>query len=273
MKHFLGLFYRLAAAGLILLALGFSLAAAQTGGSYDLTWWTIDTGGSGGGMGADKRVTGGSYELLSTVGQPETEVSAISAGDYTLSNGFWSADLKIISGIYLPIIIKGALPDLVGSFTLDPAGPALNAGQPALITAVVTNTGAAATGAFWVDFYINPSTTPTVNRRWNDLCSMSPCYGLAWYVTDLNPGQSVTLTSAPGNYGEAYSNWPGYFASGVSSLYLYVDSWNPGVATGGVAESSETNNLYQYPGGVVVTGLDVTSDAGSPPDIPPRPAP
>ncbi len=245
----------------LLLLAGGGLAYAQSGGSYDLTWWTIDGGGA-------VAVSGGPYTLLSGVGQPDAAPNA--GGGYTLQSGFWPSYLPA-GDIYLPIIMNGApAPDLVGAFTLGPAGPNFNAGQPVAINVTVTNQGAGSAGPFWVDFYINPSATPTVNSRWNDLCSLNPCYGLAWYVSGLGAGQTINLSS--GNYAANYSFWPGSFAGGTTNLHLYVDTWNPGVSGGGVNESNEGNNLYTYPGGVVVTGLGAGGvETLSPADLPPRP--
>ncbi len=254
---------------LILLFLAGSLAAyAQTGGGYILTWWTVDVGGEQAASGS------GGYTLRSTAGQPDADPAASSGGGYTLLSGFWPS-VKWVHHLVLPIILKNPLPDLVGSFSLTPDQANYPSGTPVLITAVVTNNGSAAAGPFWVDFYINPSQTPAVNRPWNDLCGMSPCYGLAWYVSGgLGAGQSVTLTSADA-LGD-YSIWPGHFASGTTDLYLYVDSWNPTVSSGGVAESNENNNLSERHG-LVVSGLGV-GEAGQPSDLPaaadlpPRPA-
>jgi hypothetical protein len=61
------------------------------------------------------------------------------------------------------------------------------------------------------------------------------------------------LTATPSSYAANYSNWPGWFSAGTTDLYLYVDNWNPGVATGAVAESDETNNQFHI-GGLTVTG-------------------
>jgi hypothetical protein len=173
--------------------------------------------------------------------------------------------------LYLPLVLKNyqPLPDLVGSFSLTPDKASFTAGEPVLVTAIVTNVGPAAAGPFWVDFYVNPSQVPGVNDPWNEVCGMSPCYGIAWYVSGgLAPGQSVSLTS--NSYAGDYSIWPGYFASGTSDLYLYVDSWNRPASAGGVLESDETNNLAERHG-LTVTGLagDLSS---SPANLPPRPA-
>jgi len=247
----------------LLLVGGGLLAYAQTGGGYDLTWWTVDSGG-------ETVAIGGEYILLTTAGQPDADPAAPSGGGYTLLSGFWPSAKPAYNLLYLPIVLKGSLPDLVGSFSLTPNNP--DAGEPVLITAVITNVGTPAADAFWVDFYINPSQVPSVNLAWYDICGMTPCYGMAWYVSGgLAPGQSVTLTSTPDSYAVAYSIWPGYFASGTSDLYLYVDSWNPTVSTGGVLESDETNNLAARQ--IRVTGLGVADEGlPSPADLPPRPA-
>ncbi|RME98819.1 MAG: hypothetical protein D6768_16430 [Chloroflexi bacterium] len=255
---------------ILLLVAGTGGAFAQTGGNYDLTWWTVDSGGSGGGIGSSKQVSGGSYELLSTAGQPEGP-SSISGGAYTLKSGFWPGSVPNFN-TYLPVVMKTILhpPDLVGSFTLSPAGPNFNAGSPVTINVVVTNQGDFPVGGFWVDFYINPSGTPTVNVRWNDLCSLNPCYGLAWYVSSLGARQSINLSS--NNPAHNYSIWPGYFAGGSTTLQLYVDSWNPGVSSGSISEGDEGNNLYTYPGGIVVTGVTSSGGSAATVDLPPRPA-
>ena len=179
--------------------------------------------------------------------------------------------------VYLPIIVHGGttanLPDLTGGFHLTPDQTSFNTGANVLVTAVVTNVGSAAADGFWVDFYLNPSSAPGVNTRWSDVCSLSPCYGLAWYVPGLEAGQSVTLTSTPDSYAVAQSRWSGYFASGTSDLYLYVDSWNPTVSTGAVLESNENNNQSERHS-LTVTGLNpVAIEESTPPDLPPRPVP
>jgi uncharacterized repeat protein (TIGR01451 family) len=178
--------------------------------------------------------------------------------------------------LFLPLILKTLpiFPDLVGSFTLTPNQTNFAAGTPVIITVVVTNVGAAAADSFWVDFYINPAVTPGVNIPWNQACSLSPCYGIAWFVPPgLDPGESVTLTSTPASYATLQTIWPGSFASGTSDLYLYVDSWNPTVDAGGVFESNESNNGAERHG-FTVTGLGASSaELPDPSQLPPRPAP
>lgn len=265
---------------LIVITAALSLAAvvrvanAQTGNGYDLTWWTVDNGGSGGGnVGDGKQVTGGDYTLLSTAGQhdadPVNTNGQVTGGSYSLRSGFWPGENLVPSYVYLPIVLKSPLPDLIGTFTINPSSP--NAGEPVVVTAVITNQGSVAASAFWVDFYINPSTTPSVNQRWDSICGISPCNGIAWFVPGgLSPGSSVMLTS--NSFDPDQSIWPGYFEAGTTDLYIYVDSWNPGVATGGVVESNEGNNT-DYLGGLTVSGLEVSGQSVPAPNLPPRPAP
>jgi hypothetical protein len=248
--------------GALLLVSSGLVAYAQTGAGYVLTWWTVDAGGETG-------ISGGNYLLFSTAGQPDADL-AVNGGQYTLFSGFWPGEQRRPGTLYLPLILRSyahAL-DLTGTISLSPDKSSYSAGEPVLVTAVVTNQGDAPAGPFWVDFYINPSRPPAVNLRWNDICGLSPCYGLAWYVSNgLAAGQSVTLTS--NNYPAGYSIWPGYFPSGATDLYLYVDVWNPTVPSGAVAEGDENNNLAERHG-LTVTGF--TSSANpNPADLPARP--
>ncbi|MEN3000632.1 MAG: hypothetical protein ABDI19_02185 [Armatimonadota bacterium] len=68
-------------AALALLSL--TLAHAQQGGGYDLTWWTIDGGGI-------TFATGGTFHLGGTAGQPDaTSADELTGGTYRLTGGFW----------------------------------------------------------------------------------------------------------------------------------------------------------------------------------------
>jgi hypothetical protein len=73
-----------------------SLATAQTGGGYDLTWSTIDNGG-----GAS---AGGGYTLNGTIGQPDAG-TALAGGGYTLVGGFWGG-ARTPYRVYLPLIVR-----------------------------------------------------------------------------------------------------------------------------------------------------------------------
>jgi hypothetical protein len=81
---------------LLVLSIGASLALAQSGGGYDLTWNTVDGGGA-------MFSTGGSYSLGGTIGQ--ADAGEVSGGAYTLAGGFWSG-VAVLFGIYLPLIMK-----------------------------------------------------------------------------------------------------------------------------------------------------------------------
>ncbi|NIP25146.1 MAG: hypothetical protein GWN67_17655 [Phycisphaerae bacterium] len=56
------------------------LITSSSSGQYELDWYTIDGGGG--------RSSGGPYELLGTIGQPDAAWSA--GGDYELLGGFLS---------------------------------------------------------------------------------------------------------------------------------------------------------------------------------------
>jgi len=239
-------------------------------------------------------ITGGGTGLTYT---PNPGFVGVDTFTYTISDGNGGVAAATVtvtvaapnSTIYLPLVMNNMalLPDLVASFSLNPANP--TAGQSVMVTVVITNQGSAGTGPFWADFYINPSVPPTgPNVPWNAVSS----YGIAWYVpASLGPGQSLTLTSisggycapptpggsTPGAYCDANTIWPGAFASGAKDLYLFVDSWNPTVATGAVTESDETNNRAErhFPAPLAgAADFDVqTMDVRRPEDLPERPRP
>ena len=75
-------------------------ALAQTGGAYDLSWWTIDSGGA--------VLTGTPYALAGSVGQTEPG-PVLSGGGYNLVSGFWpGAGITVLTGgeIYLPLVLQ-----------------------------------------------------------------------------------------------------------------------------------------------------------------------
>ena len=76
---------------------GTAPAVAQSGGSYDLSWNSVDGGGGISG--------GGSYILSGTLGQPDANL--LSGGDYTLGGGFWGGG--VLAGwyqVYLPLVMR-----------------------------------------------------------------------------------------------------------------------------------------------------------------------
>lgn len=74
---------------------------AQSGGPYDLSWFTVDGGGG--------RSAGGTYTLHGTVGQADAGVG-MSGGEYALWGGFWAGQQSIYSRIFLPLILRGQGP-------------------------------------------------------------------------------------------------------------------------------------------------------------------
>jgi hypothetical protein len=82
---------------LVVLLLGLtSPVLAETSATYDLSWWTVDGGGSTG-------LTSGDYTLSGTIGQPDAGV--LSNGDYDVAGGFWQSLLAKLE-VFLPLIKK-----------------------------------------------------------------------------------------------------------------------------------------------------------------------
>ena len=65
--------------------------------SYDVSWWTIDGGGAQG-------LTGGTYSLSGTIGQPDASLRG--AGTYSVGGGFWP-DMQDFFRIFAPLIQRG----------------------------------------------------------------------------------------------------------------------------------------------------------------------
>lgn len=73
-------------------------ANAQSGGGYDLAWWTVDGGGG--------RSSGGGFELTGTVGQADAGVQMV-GNSYTLVGGFWGSAMAASEGkVYLPLVVR-----------------------------------------------------------------------------------------------------------------------------------------------------------------------
>jgi hypothetical protein len=67
----------------------------QLGDGYDLTWNSIDGGGTMFSMGG--------YSLGGTIGQPDA--GTLSGASYTLAGGFWVGGSNGYK-VYLPLIVK-----------------------------------------------------------------------------------------------------------------------------------------------------------------------
>ena len=87
-------------------------ANAQTGGGYDLTWSTIDSGGQ-------MFSTGNGYELGGTIGQSDAG-TLTGTGGYELQGGFWPAAAPAGCG---PCLLYA---DFVNQATAAPYGPGAN---------------------------------------------------------------------------------------------------------------------------------------------------
>mgnify|MGYP000473091717 CR=1 FL=1 len=74
------------------------VARAQSGGGYDLSWNTIDGGGT-------TWSEGGGYSLGGTAGQPDAGV--LSGGGYTLAGGFWGG-AAVQYRVYLPLVLRNS---------------------------------------------------------------------------------------------------------------------------------------------------------------------
>lgn len=88
----------------LFLFLAVSSAIAQSGGLYELSWFTLDSGGG--------QSHGGDYAISGTIGQPEASV-LMSGGQFTVQGGFWYPTADIIvdpppegQKVYLPIVLR-----------------------------------------------------------------------------------------------------------------------------------------------------------------------
>jgi hypothetical protein len=83
---------------LVLLCLvgSMGMAAAQSGGGYDLSWSTIDGGGV-------MLSTGAGYALGGTIGQPDAGTSTGSG--YSLAGGFWAGLVEQFK-VFLPLVLR-----------------------------------------------------------------------------------------------------------------------------------------------------------------------
>ena len=65
-------------------------ARAQSGGGYDLSWWTIDGGGI-------TFAAGGAFDLGGTAGPPDAS-NALTGGAFSLTGGFWFTPCILSNG-------------------------------------------------------------------------------------------------------------------------------------------------------------------------------
>lgn len=94
MKHFTTTSRMMVLVAIALLLI-VSTTLARSG--YDLSWWTVDSGGG--------TASGGPYTLTGTVGQPD--VGTLTGDGYTLSGGFWGAGAVAAEyKVYLPVVLR-----------------------------------------------------------------------------------------------------------------------------------------------------------------------
>ncbi|MEM7343856.1 MAG: DUF11 domain-containing protein, partial [Chloroflexota bacterium] len=192
-----------------------------TQGSYD----------SGTGLWSVGSLTNGSSATLTLAAQVNlgtrgqtivntAQKSSSDQGDTTTSNDSATASFSVNA------------PDLiVDSITANSSG----------VTVVVKNLGPAPViDAFWIDAYINPSSTPTQNQIWPNIAS----HGLVWGidgssgVLPLGVNQTLTLTKDGAHYYASLSSFPASLPAG-SSVWAQVDSINLSTSYGNVQESHE----------------------------------
>jgi hypothetical protein len=82
--------------GILSLTLALALLAGTSTAwaQYDLSWWTVDSGGA-------MWSIGGGYELGGTIGQPDANTTPMTGGGFELAGGFW------VSGIAGPALCPG----------------------------------------------------------------------------------------------------------------------------------------------------------------------
>lgn len=91
-----------AAALMVAYLLGAATALAQSGGGYDLTWSTIDSGGA-------MSSTGNGYELGGTIGQADAGELTGDNG-YALTGGFWAAGVPCPCQLFGDLVDVNSLP-------------------------------------------------------------------------------------------------------------------------------------------------------------------
>ncbi|MBN1584393.1 MAG: hypothetical protein JXA89_27045, partial [Anaerolineae bacterium] len=161
---------------------------------------------------------------VNTTGDLTSSAGNSGAATDTLTVGYWSYFFPVVLNTY------AFAPDLVvQSIVLTNSD----------VEVIIRNNGLApVVDDFWVDLYVNPRATPSVNQTWQLLCDE----GVSWGVTrDIAPGEAVTLTLNSSYLVAKKTNFDGL--AGGEVIYVLVDSANPGIDYGAVQESDETNNL------------------------------
>ena len=146
--------------------------------------------------------------------------------------------LPAVHHVFLPLVVRDyrGVNLVVESIEVDPPNP--SPGEPVVVSVTIRNVGPSPIGtSFWVDLYLDPVGTVRPGVRWDEICDE----GVAWRVTGLGGGESLTLRSDQG--APNYTYWTGRFAAQPDPhlLYAVVDVW-PGPA-GAVEEDEEGDNV------------------------------
>jgi hypothetical protein len=156
------------------------------------------------------------------------------------------------------VVPPSDLPDLVVEKLAVTPEESLGSGQ-VTVTVTIRNEGLSdARSGFWVELFMDPETTPTLNST-----IVGEAEGVLWYVPGLLAGEAVSL--GLGEADERYTNFSGQLPPGRHQFYVYVDAYNTEGQVGLVAEGDESNNLL---GPLVVETGQGSPDGGSEPSSP-----
>jgi len=72
----------------VLLCVSVLVFGQSSGGDFELTKSTIDSGG--------RTSTGGNFSLTGTIGQPDANPQMSSEGEFLLTGGFWAKAIDLI---------------------------------------------------------------------------------------------------------------------------------------------------------------------------------
>jgi hypothetical protein len=162
---------------LVLLLIGTGAVLAQTGGGYNLSWFSIDSGGT--------TSAGSGYSLSGTIGQ--ADVGLLTGSGYSLQGGFWAA-----AATTLPTATFSPTPTLPATATATWT-PTL----PATATATWTPTLPATATATWTRTLTPPpSSTSTPTRAPTATPTPYPRPSVGIVTSTSTPGQlQVTITA------------------------------------------------------------------------------
>jgi hypothetical protein len=156
-----------------------SVSSALRSAGYDLTWWTVDSGGG--------TMSGSGYELTGTAGQPDAG-PALNNGRYTLFSGFWAGPREVPPACPVPLTgvsVSGPVSGLTGETLVFSATV-----QPATATAPISYTWS-------TDGLLGGQDTPSATYRWSSAgdktvqVTARNCGG-----QDFGDSQSVSITAA-----------------------------------------------------------------------------